>query len=458
MGKAQDKDAVKCILEPLPKRWRQDRLYNVAELKTSNVNKKSEDGEQVVQLCNYVDVYYNNKITSSIDFMLATASDNEINRFSLKVDDVVITKDSESPDDIGIPTLISENVENLVCGYHLTILRPIEDAICGRYLFYAMASQLSAYQFYLVANGVTRFGLTYQGTKNIKLAVPEGTEQQQIANFLDWKTGQIDGLISKKKQLIEKLKEKRIALITQAVTKGLNPKAPMRDSGIPWLGDVPKHWEVKRLKFSSIDGKGGGIQIGPFGGMLTDVIYSETGEFKLYGQENVLSRDFEKGTRWLTAKQYATLSNYWTQTDDILFTRKGSIGGCAAFPSTAMPGIIDSDTIRLRVQRESIETRFILSAFQHSAYLQYQVQIIKRGAILSGLNTSTIANLQFVSPPLHEQIDICEFIDRELGKIDELALKVESAIDRLSEYRTALITAATTGKIDVRNVKIGSAD
>ena len=249
MQKAQDQNAVKRLLEPLPKLWRQERLCNVAELRTSNVDKKSADGEQTVQLCNYVDVYYNDKISNEIDFMKATASENEIKRFSLTVDDVIITKDSESPDDIGIPAVISESIRDLVCGYHLTILRPIEGSIHGRYLFYALASQFSAYQFYLAANGVTRFGLTYQGTKNLRIALPEETEQKKVADFLDWKTGQIDELIAKKKQLIEKLKEKRIALITQAVTKGLDSNVPMRDAGIPWLGELPKHWEVMKYGY-----------------------------------------------------------------------------------------------------------------------------------------------------------------------------------------------------------------
>jgi type I restriction enzyme S subunit len=133
----------------------------------------------------------------------------------------------------------------------------------------------------------------------LKLPFPPVDEQQGIAAFLDWKTGQIDALIAKKKQLIEKLKEKRLAVITQAVTKGLDPAAPLSDSGGHVLGNVPAHREIKRLKFQAATGSDGGIQIGPSGGMLTQLSYDSNGDFKLYGQENVLSGDFEKGTRWL---------------------------------------------------------------------------------------------------------------------------------------------------------------
>ena len=205
-----------------------------------------------MRLCNYVDVYKNEKITMALDFMEATATDDQIDRFSLRVGDVVITKDSETPDDIGVPALVAETAPDLVCGYHLTILRPNHKEVVGNYLLYAVASRLSAYQFYLAANGVTRFGLTYQGTKNLRIAFPSISEQRQIAAFLDWKTGKIDALITRERELLEKLKEKRLTVITQAVTRGLNPKVPLRDSGTLWLGKVPKHWEVMKFGYRTV--------------------------------------------------------------------------------------------------------------------------------------------------------------------------------------------------------------
>ncbi len=331
-----------------------------------------------------------------------------------------------------------------------------EGELTLRYCYYTWLSDKVTKMLSSRVQSVTRSHqrVSPEDITRLPWAWPPADEQKHIAAFLDWKTGQIDALIAKNKELLEKLKEKCIAVITQAVTKGLNSAAPMRDSGIPWLGQVPQHWEVKRLKFQAGEGKGEGIQIGPFGGMLTELTYAETGEFKLYGQENVLSGDFEKGTRWITADQYTELSQYGAEEGDFLFTRKGSIGGCAIFPETAHPGIIDSDTIRLRVNRRTLSTRFLLYAFRESEYLQFQVQLIKRGAILSGLNTTTIANLMLAAPPLDEQIEIAEYLDRETTRVNQLALKVECAIDRLAEYRTALITAATTGKIDVSKVKV----
>jgi len=249
MSRSRFQSETASLFPSLPTGWREERIHDVADLRTSSVDKKSEDGEAPVELCNYVDVYKNEKITAGLDFMTATATDAQIERFSVQIGDVIITKDSETAHDIGVPAYVAETKPSLVCGYHLTMIRPNEEFVHGSYLFYAVKSRLSAYQFYLAANGVTRFGLTTQGTKNLRIAFPSPVEQKQIADFLDWKTGQIDALITKKRQLIEKLQEQRIAVITQAVTNGLNPDAPMGDSGIPWLGDVPEHWEVRRLKF-----------------------------------------------------------------------------------------------------------------------------------------------------------------------------------------------------------------
>lgn len=290
--------------------------------------------------------------------------------------------------------------------------------------------------------------------------VPTIEEQRAIADFLDRETAKIDTLVAKKRTLIERLKEKRTALISRTVTRGLPPDAAraasldphpkLKPSGIDWLGDVPEHWEVKRLKYLAADKRGNGIQIGPFGGMLTDVAYDAAGDYKVYGQENTLSGNFETGERSISREQFIALSNYHLASGDVLFTRKGSIGGCTVVPVGIQPGIIDSDTIRLRVVRTAVHAMFLLYSFKFSSYLQGQVQEVKRGAILGGLNSSTIANLVFAAPPLNEQRKITAFLESEMAKMNGMIAKVETAIARLQEYRTALISAAVTGKIDMR--------
>jgi len=437
----------------LPERWREERINDIAELRMSNVDKKSDEGEKSVKLCNYVDVYYNDSITSVINFMEATATEAQIERFTLRVGDVVITKDSESPDDIGIPSVITESIADLVCGYHLTILRPNEEFVFGNYLFYALVSRHSAYQFYLAANGVTRFGLTYQGTKNIRIAFPPIVEQQQISAFLDWKTGQIDALIAKKKELLEKLKERRLAVITQAVTKGLNPAAPLRDSGIPWLGQVPGHWEVKRLRFAV-----GRIEQG-----WSPQCDNQPADDEAWGVMKVgcvNGDEFDSLENKALPLDLEPMPEYELHPEDILISRantKELLGSAAIVPDNVRTKLLLCDKLfRLR-PATGVDAEFLTCYLRTpAARYQYEREATGSSGSMQNIGQSTIKNLVVVLPPLDEQKSIFQHIRSTVEKLDGLMQRTETAVARLTEYRAALITAATTGKIDVRQVVIPS--
>lgn len=174
------------------------KLNEICEIITSPVDKKSYTEETPVLLCNYTDVYYNEFITKDINFMKATASDNEIKRYSLYKGDVVITKDSETPDDIGISTYIAEDIENLVCGYHLAILRPNTKYVNGLYLAYYLKLQQVLHIFGRFANGITRYSLINATYKAVPVLLPPLEEQKKIADILSlW-----DKAIEQTKELI----------------------------------------------------------------------------------------------------------------------------------------------------------------------------------------------------------------------------------------------------------------
>ena len=196
-GKTTDNNA-------LPEGWIKKPLKELVEMAFSSVNKKSRSDEKAVQLCNYMDVYNNDYITDDLDFMTATASDREIEKFTLQQGDVIITKDSETPDDIGVPAVVMENLDNVICGYHLALLRPKQNEIDGIFLAKELARDRVSYQFSRVANGATRFGLTTDAVRNIQVNVPPLSEQKKIAHILrTW-----DRAIDLTERLIE-AKEKR---------------------------------------------------------------------------------------------------------------------------------------------------------------------------------------------------------------------------------------------------------
>ena len=188
--------------------WTRVPLDDVIDLQLSSVDKKSKANEQVVQLCNYMDVYNNNFIHADMGFMAATATEREIAKCSLAAGDVVITKDSEKHDDIGVPALVREDIPDLVCGYHLAILRPSTSEINGAYLFYTLSTAEAQRQFHSYANGITRFGLRKADIGLVEIPLPPLPEQRAIAHIL----GTLDDKIELNRRMNETLEAMARAL------------------------------------------------------------------------------------------------------------------------------------------------------------------------------------------------------------------------------------------------------
>jgi type I restriction enzyme, S subunit len=201
----------------IPEHWEVKKLKHIADVRLSNVDKKSIEDEIPVYLCNYVDVYYNDEISDKIEFMQATAKPEQIDKFTLKQNDVLITKDSESPTDIAVPAWVSMDLENVLCGYHLALIRPF-NGLDGKYLFYSLKSTRISEQFYAKANGVTRFGLGKDAIKNGLIPFPPLSEQITIGNYLYSMSKKLNSLIVSITEQIEILKKYRQSLIYEAVT------------------------------------------------------------------------------------------------------------------------------------------------------------------------------------------------------------------------------------------------
>lgn len=332
------------------------------------------------------------------------------------------------------------------CNQSLAAIIP-RSSLDGDYLYWWLASNYQRIRN--MAGGDDRDGLNLDLIASIGIAVPPLAEQTAIAAFLDRETAKIDALVAEQRRLIDLLKEKRQAVISHTVTRGLNPAAKLKPSGVDWLGEVPEGWEVRPFKY--FVRQSDGIQMGPFGGMLTDLPQEET-EYKLYGQENVISGDFSRGHRWIEPKRFEELSGYRILPGDLVMTRKGSIGNCRIFPHNAQAGIADSDTIRVRLNEQLVNPALLLITLQEGHFIRVQFDLTKRGAILSGLNTSVVSNLLLPVAPLSEQAEILAFVRAETAKWEALLHEAETAIALLQERRAALISAAVTGKIDVRDL------
>ncbi|EGQ8101250.1 restriction endonuclease subunit S [Vibrio parahaemolyticus] len=277
------------------------------------------------------------------------------------------------------------------------------------------------------------------------LGTPEVEEQTQIANFLDHETAKIDTLIEKQQQLIKLLKEKRQAVISHAVTKGLNPQAPMKDSGVEWLGEVPEHWDVSRIKYlSSIISKG-------------TTPSTIGGDFVTEGIRFLKAENIGKSTSvkpfpefFISEKVDAQLSRSRLKENDVLVIIAGATTGLASIvQKDVLPANTNQAVSFIRPVNPKLSywiVNWLTTEFVQSTIWMGAVQ-----AAQPNLSMEDLGNIPIVVPPESELVLIQESLKGKLATLDNLMIKAESAISIMQERRTALISAAVTGKIDVRN-------
>lgn len=276
----------------------------------------------------------------------------------------------------------------------------------------------------------------------ISFALPSQQEQFKIVEYLNYETAQIDILIAKQEKLIELLKEKRQAVISHAVTKGLNPNVPMKDSGVEWLGEVPKHWSVSLIKYQCREITDG-AHISP---------ELENGEHLFISIRDIKEGVINFEDTLLTSEksyQYLVHTGCKPFAGDILFSKDGTIGQTAITPSN-INFVVASSLIIIRPNYFKVISEF-LDLLLRSDVVQEQVESFVKGAALRRLSIQNLLKIWGVFPPIDEQEKIVEFVLFQLDKYKVLEDKAEKQVELLKERRTALISAAVTGKIDVRN-------
>ena len=313
----------------------------------------------------------------------------------------------------------------------------VNQNVPAKYLYY-LATTI---QFNRYSTNTALPSMTQEHLGNFIFCVPpEKEEKQQIANFLDHETTKIDTLIEKQQQLIQLLKEKRQAVISHAVTKGLNPDAPMKDSGVEWLGEVPEHWVVTKFGYISSVVRGGSPRPA--------------------GDPELFNGDYSP---WVTVAEITKNSEvYLTETESFL-TKKGS-DQCRIFKagtlllsnSGATLGVpkilaIDANANDGVVGFEDLKLDHVFSYFYLSTLTENLRERIKQGSGQPNLNTDIVKAIEVPVPPEEEITAIINAIEKMRQSYDELICKAESAIQLMQERRTALISAAVTGKIDVRH-------
>jgi type I restriction enzyme S subunit len=307
-----------------------------------------------------------------------------------------------------------------------------------KFLYYQM--DRSPY-FLMFDDGANQTHLTNNAYLKYPVLLPAESEQRAIASFLDRETGKIDRMIGKQERMIELLKEKRQAVISHAVTKGLNPNAPMKDSGIEWLGEIPEHWGVSALKFYwyVIDCK---HLTAPF---VDDGI-------PLASIKEVQSWTVNLSSAKQTTEHFYQLlieGGRKPKTGDIIYSRNATVGEAALVTADHPKFSMGQDVCILKPQKDCSSEYYM--HLLKSPVITSQLNELMVGATFKRINVENIRNFLAIHPPEKEQQAIAKYLDGATCKIDNLTAKAKQAIGLMKERRTALISAAVTGKIDVRS-------
>jgi len=357
-------------------------------------------------------------------------------RLVTQLGDILICSRNGSRALIGKNAMIGPDAAGLTFGAFMTVFR---SGLNG-FLFWVFNSQIFELQSASFLTSTIN-QLTIGNLNSFEVLLPPPDEQTKIATFLDRETSKIDGLVGEQRRLIELLKEKRQAVISHAVTKGLNPHAPLKPSGIEWLGDVPQHWDFGPLKrfWDVVDCKHVTVPFFDDGYPVASVM--EVREFEL---------DLSQVLR--TSEEYFQLltgGDRQPQRGDVIYCRNTANTGTSAYVGTDEPIAIGQDVVLIKSRRKN--GRF-LNYILHSGTMAAQLETLMVGSTFKRINVAEIRMLSVTCPLKDEQDEIVKFLDAETAKLDALTAEAEHGIELLQERRNALISAAVTGQIDVRGL------
>lgn len=426
----------------VPQHWQIKRLKHIANVQTGVAKGKDNEGKDTIEVpylrvANVQDGYLSLDDVATIEIPR-----EDLTRYSLQPGDVLMNEGGDF-DKLGRGSVWQGEIEPCIHQNHVFAVRPT--AVSSAWLN-ALTGSLAA-QFYFMGRAKQSTNLASISSSNIMelpVAMPPATEVDLLLAHLDRETVRIDALIEKKTRFIELLREKRQALITHAVTKGLDPSVKMKDSGVEWLGEVPEHWTVKRLKFIAT------VQTGIAKGK--DNAEKDTVEVPYLRVANVQDGYLDLGEVATIEVSTTDLPRYLLQPGDVLMNEGGDfdkLGRGHVWHGEIEPCIHQNHVFAVRPHGVSSEW---LNTFTSSAAAQfYFMGRSKQSTNLASISSSNLMELAVPLPSEEEQRLILNELDHQSTQVNALIVKTERSIELLKERRSALITAAVTGQIDLRD-------
>ncbi|WP_159123294.1 restriction endonuclease subunit S [Acinetobacter variabilis] len=436
----------------LPSHWQEKRLGFLAE-QTKNAfvdgpfgsDLKSDDyldeGVPLIQLNNIRDGKH---ILRNMKFISDHKKLDLIRHLALPKD-IVIAKMAEP---VARATIVSDEYDEYVIVADCVKLTPNLNLVDLEFLVWAINSDCVRENAELVSTGTTRIRINLGELKKLKVPYPSLTEQIKIREYLDHETAQIDSLITKQEKLIELLKEKRQAVISHAVTKGLNPDVTMKDSGVEWLGQVPEHWVTLPLKLCIKTRKGVAFKAVDFCDFGIRVV--KASDIK---QKTIRESDVFLPEKYLTEYPKAILKEGELVLSTVGSTpdvKNSAVGQIGKVPKELNNSLLNQNTV-VYSAKKNLDQNFLFYVVQADSYRDHLDLHAHGTANQASLNIENMLDFKISIPDLNEQKEITSYLDKKMSEYEKLELHSLSIINLLIERRTALISSAVTGKIDVRN-------
>ena len=309
-----------------------------------------------------------------------------------------------------------------------------------KFMYYS--SLLIPFSYYSTATALP--SMTQSDLNNHVLCLPSVSEQQKIADFLDKKTAQLDKVKVLLEEQIQKLKDYRASLIYETVTKGLDKTAPMKDSGIDWIGQVPQGWGVSKLKFILEKGINS-IKVGPFGSSLSGDAIRSSGKW-VYNQRNVLDNNFTETDFYISEAKCKELKNFSVSSGDILLTTRGTIGRVAIVPKKYCEGIIHPCLMKFKVDSKIVLPELIKYLFNDIPLVREQLNFLSNSTTIDVIYSYNLKNIIIPIIPIEEQYSTLEVLDRQTSDVDSLIKIKQKHIENINKQRQTLIYDYVTGK------------
>ncbi|RKQ16738.1 restriction endonuclease subunit S [Ureibacillus endophyticus] len=329
----------------------------------------------------------------------------------------------------------------------LALIKPKREKVNNIFLLYLLDSDYIKLQTELYSTGSTRKSLGMETIRKFEVLVPPLDIQNAIAEYLFEKMTVLDNIIEGKKRSIELLEQQRQSIITEAVTKGLNPNVKMKDSGVEWIGEIPEHWNVTKIKYNTyVKGRIG------WQGLKSD-------EFVDEGPYLVTGTDFKNGyVEWSTCyhiseERYNEAPPIQLKENDLLITKDGTIGKLAIVKDMPSKAILNSGVFVTRPVNEKYLSEYMYWLLSSNVFDKY-ISLMETGSTIKHLYQETFVNFSYPLPSLKEQEEIVKCLNMKINDIDNIAHLVKEQILKLKEYRQSLIYEAVTGKIDVREMEL----